>query len=695
VRGPAGVGARVLAILGTLVLVAGAWRDPRWVDHPWALVTMLAAAGLFRVTSVSITKFSSLTLVHMVATTGALAVGVTPTAIALFAGIFLADLIGHGKPFNASWINASRELLTLYAAFGIYALLAIQSPAPITGVLTAEAIPAVAVFLFSHFVLNRTALYFTLLWRSKLMVEERALILRYEVIVFFASAGLTLVVLQVLATIGRVGWAVVALALLAGGTLLKRILEEAVAAEELNRIHALDQIVAADPSLDESLRRIAALANRLVNWREFRVLRLVNGAPMVIFRASDGLLTHPMPAPPDTAPLLGSALDRREPVVVDDAFRDSRVSGAREEARSMVIAPLRFGDRLLGLMQVEHHKRGAYGDKQLLIIERFATQLSTTVQIQELRRPLAEAVHRIEGQIARLNDSARLLRGGADATVRLISDINRGIADEAEQAAKGRTAADDLYRSTAAIVRDAGEAAAASERSAGLASAHRETIGTAVERLIGAKGVVAESSRTMGELQQGAGRMNDFIRAIRELADQTNLLALNAGIEAARAGEEGRGFAVVAEEIRRLATQSARASEDASGILAGFATQMERASRQMERGQDLVGDVEALSASAMQALAAILEASEAAASWSRRIARVSHEQEGLVAAMRDRAERIDDVSRRNQDGADRVARSAVDQASALQDLESATRDLRELAASLSELTRRLTRLESA
>lgn len=152
---------------------------------------------------------------------------------------------------------------------------------------------------------------------------------------------------------------------------------------------------------------------------------------------------------------------------------------------------------------------------------------------------------------------------------------------------------------------------------------------------------------------------------------------------------------MVAEEIRKLAAQSARSSEDASAILAGFATQMDRAVRQMDRGRDMVGDVEALSASAMQALADIVQASESAASWSRQIAKVSSDQESVVASMRDRAESIDRISRRNREGADEVARSAVDQAGALHDLEVAARELRELSTYLSELTRRLTRMEQA
>jgi methyl-accepting chemotaxis protein len=477
------------------------------------------------------------------------------------------------------------------------------------------------------------------------------------------------------------------------GMLVRRILEEAVTAEELNRIHAIDEVVASDPSLAESLQRISRLANRLVHWRDFRLLRIVDGQPMVFYTVREGLLATPVPPPVDTLGLVQLAMDRHARLVVDDAFRDGRVTRPRPEARSMVIAPLRFGDRLLGLIQLEHHKRASYHEKQRQVIDRFATQLSTTIQIQELRRPLAESVARIEDQIARLNDSAHRLRSGAEAVVRLVDGINTGIVEEVEAATRGREAADDLYRSTSAIARDAGEAASASERSAGLAGEHQVTVGTAVERLVAARGVVAQSSAMMDTLQQGAQRITEFIRVIRDLADQTHLLALNAGIEAARAGEEGRGFAVVAEEIRQLAGQSAKASENAREILSGFASDMDRASQQMERGREMVGDVEALSNSAMTALSAIVEASESAASWSRRIAEVSSEQDHVVAAMRDRSGRIDDISRRNREGADEVGRSAAQQAGAMQDLESATHELRELAQYLSELTRRLTRLE--
>jgi methyl-accepting chemotaxis protein len=680
-----------MAIAGTVVLIIGAVSDPRWVDHLWSLGVMAIAAGMFRMRSVSITKFASLTVVQVVALTGAIAAGVTTTALALFAGVLVADLAHHRKAFTPSWINASREMLTLYAAYGIYALVSITTQTD-PGAFVPEAAPAIAVFFLSHFFINRAALYATLITRNKLFPEERALILRYEVIVFFASIVATVAILFAIAQIGKMAWIVLAAFMLIAGMVLRRILEEAVAAEELNRIHAMDMVVSADGGLEDSFHRVASFANRLVNWRDCRILRVDDGEARVIYSVREGLLEVPRAPQSGLSRLRRVAAEKMKAIVVHDAYRDERVNDARPDARSIIVAPLRFGDRLLGLLELEHHKRQTYGAKQLVVVERFARQLSTTIQIHELRRPLADALARLESQLDRLGESARLLRSGADSVVGLVSDINKGIVEEAEEATQSRSAADELYRSTSAIARDAGEAAAASDRSKSLASEHHSTVANAVERLITAKGIVADSSALVGDLQQGARRMTEFIRVIRELADQTNLLALNAGIEAARAGEEGKGFAVVAEEIRRLAAQSAKASEDANSILTGFAVQMERATRQMDRGQEMVSDVEGLSASAMKALSSILQASDSAAAWARRIAEVSHEQEKFVAVTRDRAGRIDEISRRNREGSDEVSRSAAEQAHALHELESATKELRELATHLADLTRRLTRI---
>jgi len=93
---------------------------------------------------------------------------------------------------------------------------------------------------------------------------------------------------------------------------------------------------------------------------------------------------------------------------------------------------------------------------------------------------------------------------------------------------------------------------------------------------------VETASATVKGLASGAHKIGDVVQLINDIAEQTNLLALNATIEAARAGEAGKGFAVVASEVKSLANQTAKATEEISQQISMMQTSTQRTVSEIE-----------------------------------------------------------------------------------------------------------------
>ncbi|MGI8526964.1 MAG: methyl-accepting chemotaxis protein, partial [Pseudolabrys sp.] len=114
-----------------------------------------------------------------------------------------------------------------------------------------------------------------------------------------------------------------------------------------------------------------------------------------------------------------------------------------------------------------------------------------------------------------------------------------------------------------------------------------------------AQRAVSESQRTvatMTQLGSAATRIGEVVGLIQAIAGQTNLLALNATIEAARAGQAGRGFAVVAAEVKSLAGQTAKATEEIAGQIGAIQTAAADAAQAIEQVNGVIQEMAAIAA---------------------------------------------------------------------------------------------------
>jgi methyl-accepting chemotaxis protein len=99
------------------------------------------------------------------------------------------------------------------------------------------------------------------------------------------------------------------------------------------------------------------------------------------------------------------------------------------------------------------------------------------------------------------------------------------------------------------------------------------------------------ADQLVGQLSAGTSRIGDVVKFIRDVAEQTNLLALNATIEAARAGDAGRSFAVVANEVKALAVQTAKATEDIAVQVGAIQSSTDEAVGAIRSFSDVMNDI--------------------------------------------------------------------------------------------------------
>jgi methyl-accepting chemotaxis protein len=210
------------------------------------------------------------------------------------------------------------------------------------------------------------------------------------------------------------------------------------------------------------------------------------------------------------------------------------MAGAVEEFKVQAIAK---AERDAAAQDAQNKAAGAARRAELI---RFADDFETAV---------GAIVSKVSASAVQLESAAGTLTRTAETTQRLSSTV-AGASEEASTTMQSVAAATEELSTS---VDEIGKRVRESNRIAEAAVVQAQ-----------------QTDERIGKLSRAAQQIGDVVKLITAIAEQTNLLALNATIEAARAGDAGRGFAVVATEVKSLASQTAKATDEISNHISGM-----------------------------------------------------------------------------------------------------------------------------
>jgi methyl-accepting chemotaxis protein len=272
------------------------------------------------------------------------------------------------------------------------------------------------------------------------------------------------------------------------------------------------------------------------------------------------------------------------------------LAGLRDKMKKLVdgdlsveISEASRGDEIGDMAKALEVFKGNTAEMRQLQSEQKLSSERAEEQKKQAMRELADSfesrvgriVGAVSGAATAMQETAKTMSASADGTKQLTSAVAAGAEEATTNVQSVAAASEELTASISEIGRQVTQASVVARK----ANEESETTNASVSGL-------AEAANKIGEV----------VALINDIASQTNLLALNATIEAARAGEAGKGFAVVASEVKTLATQTSKATDDIRSQIATIQAETQGAVEAIKRISSTIIEVNEISTSIASAM---------------------------------------------------------------------------------------------
>jgi methyl-accepting chemotaxis protein PixJ len=214
---------------------------------------------------------------------------------------------------------------------------------------------------------------------------------------------------------------------------------------------------------------------------------------------------------------------------------------------------------------------------------------------------VADSYNYVIESLRKIVTQVKIATNQVEATANDSENLAKTLVKGAVQQSKKITAAigriQAMDHSIQAIATNAKAAEVTVQQATATVEMENELMNLTVDGIVAIRDNVSATAKKVKHLGESSQKIFTVVNLIKNFAEQTNVLALNASLEAARAGEEGRGFAIVADEIRELAQQSAKATDDIEKLISSIqratsevVTAMEVGTEQVVSGSKLVDE---------------------------------------------------------------------------------------------------------